>query len=111
MSDDDLWIGIDLGTQSVKVVVVDNDGKIVAQDAKDLVSVRNEKIHEQDPVQWIRQTQSALRNCLKSVNLINIRAVSTCSTSGTITVMNSKREFKAAGIMYDDQRAEEFTKR
>ena len=23
MSDDDLWIGIDLGTQSVKVVVVD----------------------------------------------------------------------------------------
>jgi sugar (pentulose or hexulose) kinase len=109
MSEDDLWIGIDLGTQSVKIVVVDNDGKIVAQDAKDLVSVRKDKIHEQDPAQWIKQTQSALRNCLKNVNLLNIRAVSTCSTSGTITVMNSKREFKAPGIMYDDQRAEEYT--
>lgn len=109
MSSDDLWIGIDLGTQSVKVIIVNNKGKICSQSSQPLDSFRDGPIHEQDPNQWIKQTKISLQHALSKVDTKKIRAISTCSTSGTIAVFNKSKGLFSTAIMYDDQRAKEFT--
>ena len=49
-SDAPLAIGIDLGTQSVRVVLVEEGGTIAASGTAPLSSIRTEGVrHEQDP--------------------------------------------------------------
>ena len=48
----DIWVGIDLGTQSVRAIAATNDGDIMGCGAYPLSSRRFENRHEQNPEDW-----------------------------------------------------------
>ncbi len=103
-----LWIGIDLGTQSTKVSIVDDAGAVAASSALPLVSRREGDRHEQDPKDWIVQAGGALATALASLppeSVGRIAGVSICATSGTITTVDAAGRPCSPGIMYDDARA------
>ncbi|RFA20827.1 FGGY-family carbohydrate kinase [Subtercola boreus] len=113
---DELWIGIDVGTQSVKVSVVDGAGALRAAAGSPLHSIREKHAggdrHEQDPQQWISATREALGDALQGIGpseKSQIGGMAVCSTSGSITLVDAEGRPVSTGIMYDDARAGELS--
>ena len=103
-----LWVGIDLGTQSAKVSIVDEAGTVVGAASAPLNSSRDGDRHEQNPQEWISAAASALKNAISRMDaswVSRISAVAICATSGTITTVDAAGRPHSAGIMYDDARA------
>ncbi len=57
-----LTIGIDVGTQSIRVVLVERDGTVVGSASAPLSSIRSDEVrHEQDPEAWWEAVAGAAR--------------------------------------------------
>ncbi|MGW2194900.1 FGGY-family carbohydrate kinase [Streptosporangium sp. NPDC001682] len=100
-----VWIGIDLGTQSVRVMAVTGDGKVLGTAARPLTSHRDGPRHEQDPEQWWRRLAAATREALRDVPPDEVRAVAVAATSGTVLLTGRDGRPLTPGLMYDDRRA------
>lgn len=99
------WLGIDLGTQSVRAVLMDSDGRMVGSGAAPLTSQRSGERHEQDPEQWWDAVCSAVRAAVRDVSPATIRGVAVDGTSGTILLTDRQGQPLTPGLMYDDGRA------
>ncbi|MEY2900614.1 MAG: hypothetical protein RL247_780 [Actinomycetota bacterium] len=107
MASDPTWLGIDLGTQSVKVVAVDSNGDIQASASAPIRSTRHGGIHEQDPQEWWEATAQCLRAVTSRVSAQSIAAVATCATSGTLVIGDAiTGDTSSPASMYDDSRAQ-----
>jgi sugar (pentulose or hexulose) kinase len=100
-----LWLGLDVGTQSIKAILIDDSGKIIASAAAPLSSMREGVIHEQDPEQWWVASQDVITKVLSAVSPEDVKAISISSTSGSLVVVDSQGKPLSRGIMYDDARA------
>jgi sugar (pentulose or hexulose) kinase len=105
-SGDPLWAGVDVGTQSLRVGVVDAGGALVGQAARGLASQRAPgRIHEQDPSTWWRALGEASRAALAGVAPERVRGIALCSTSGTVLLTDRGGAALGPALMYDDARA------
>lgn len=99
------WVGIDLGTQSIRVLAVDDDGRRLASATAALTSTRSAGRHEQDPAEWIRLTWQLLNEVTSSIDAgVSIRAIAVSGTSGTIVPMDRAGRPAGPAVMYDDRR-------
>ena len=105
-----LWLGIDLGTQSVRVLAVDEEGTIHGKGSHPLASKRDGSRHEQDPEEWWRAVVIASKAALQGLRAEAIRGVAVDATSGTILLLDERGRAVTPGLMYDDGRATEETK-
>jgi sugar (pentulose or hexulose) kinase len=99
------WLGLDLGTQSVRAVVVSPGGAVLAQDARPLTSRREGPRHEQDPEQWWSALATACRTAVADLAPQSIDALAVCATSGTVLLVDAAGDPLSPGLMYDDSRA------
>ncbi|WP_439593031.1 FGGY-family carbohydrate kinase [Microbacterium sp.] len=106
----DVWVGIDLGTQSVRVSAVSGRGVELAAAAEPLRSVRDGERHEQDPAHWLAATTQALRHAIAALPPHAFpRAVAVSGTSGTLVAVDALTGApRGMGVMYDDQRGSEY---
>jgi D-ribulokinase len=121
-----LWAGVDVGTQSLRVQVLDEAGAVMATGAAPLEGRRQAGRHEQDPEGWWQALGVACRQALSSADAAaghglagRVRALATCSTSGTFLLADAEgaapesapgRRARAPrprtpALMYDDSRA------
>ena len=106
MSDDgDLFVGIDLGTQGARALVVGADGAVAGRGGASVRSRRAGDRHEQSPRSWWEAAAGACRDALAGVPSERVRAVATCGTSGTIVLVDRDGEPATQALMYDDARA------
>jgi len=111
-SPDKAWLGLDLGTQSVRAVVVRDTGETLAIGSHKLVSRRDGPRHEQDPEEWWRAISAASGAALAALPAgLTIHGVAVDGTSGTILLTDGNGRPLTPGLMYDDARAIEETKR
>ena len=101
------WLGVDLGTQSVRVTAVSPSGAVLARAARPLTSRRDGPRHEQDPEQWWDGLCQASREAMAALGRVPIAALAVCATSGTVTLLDVAGEPLTPGLMYDDVRAGE----
>ena len=102
-----VWVGLDVGTQSVRALVVAADGSLVGRGAVALRSVRDGARHEQGPRAWWEGACAASRAALRGVAPERVGGVATCATSGTILLVDRAGAPLTPGLMYDDGRAAE----
>jgi sugar (pentulose or hexulose) kinase len=102
---DDLWVGIDVGTQSVRVLVVSGDGELAARGAAPLSGRRADDRHEQDPRTWWDALGAAARQALDGVEPSRVRGLALDATSGTVLLVDRDGIPLTPGLMYDDTRA------
>jgi sugar (pentulose or hexulose) kinase len=95
------WIGVDLGTQSVRAVVADANGRVLARATRPLASHRDGPRHEQDPQSWL----DAVDAVLAEVGHAHADGIAICSTSGTFLLTDTDGRPATAALMYDDARA------
>ncbi|HEY8472684.1 MAG TPA: FGGY family carbohydrate kinase [Natronosporangium sp.] len=101
----DLWGGVDVGTQSVRVVLVDDHGALAGRGFGTLDSTRDGRVHEQDPRQWWRVFGAACRQAIGELDPHRIRGLAICSTSGTFLLADRLGRPRTAALMYGDARA------
>ncbi|TDE15090.1 FGGY-family carbohydrate kinase [Jiangella asiatica] len=104
------WVGVDIGTQSVRVMVVDDGGRVLALGSAPLESRRRSvrmRQHEQDPHQWWEALGAASRQAFAALPGGGARAsaVAICSTSGTVLLTDDRGAPLTPALMYDDARA------
>lgn len=104
----DAWLGIDLGTQGVRVVVATADGTLLGEGSSPLTSHREGDRHEQDPEQWWSAVRTAIgRAGAAGADLRRVRGVAVDATSGTLTLLDRHGRPATPALMYDDGRATE----
>ncbi|GAA3107714.1 hypothetical protein GCM10020001_027140 [Nonomuraea salmonea] len=102
-----VWIGIDLGTQSVRALAVAGDGRVLGTGSRPLTSHRDGPRHEQDPEQWWRELAAATREALRGVPAgERVEGVAVDATSGTILLTDAEGRAVTPALMYDDRRAD-----
>jgi D-ribulokinase len=100
-----IWLGFDLGTQSVRAVALSQTGQVLGQGSHPLTSRRDGPRHEQDPEEWWRAVGFASRAALADLPASCIRGVAIDGTSGTILLVDRSGKALTSGLMYDDTRA------
>ncbi|MET9909919.1 FGGY-family carbohydrate kinase [Streptomyces sp. NPDC006476] len=99
------WLGIDLGTQSVRVLLVAADGTVLGRGSAPLGGHREGERHEQDPEEWWAGVCAASRQALGGVTGVRIGGLAVCGTSGTVLLTDPAGRPVSPGLMYDDGRA------
>lgn len=98
------WLGIDLGTQGVRAVLLDDSGIVLGRGSAALaLGRRSGSRHEQDPGQWWAALGVASRQALHGAAAPDGVAVD--GTSGTVLVQDRDGRPRSAALMYDDARA------
>jgi sugar (pentulose or hexulose) kinase len=99
------WLGIDLGTQSVRALAVTADGTVLGQGSAPLGGRREGVRHEQDPEQWWEAVRTASRCALLTLTGVRIGGLAVCGTSGTVLLTDAEGRPVSPALMYDDARA------
>lgn len=114
-----LVIGIDVGTQGVRVLVVDTQGNVHAASNSSFPFISkssSEGTSEQNPHLWWKTTQTCLISAIDelhqtSFKASDVAAISITSTSGTIVPVNGQGDPLSNAIMYNDSRSKEVVTR
>jgi sugar (pentulose or hexulose) kinase len=102
------WLGIDLGTQSVRALLVTAEGTVLGSGTTPLTNHRDGVRHEQDPGEWWEAVCSASRAALMGRGSSRAQAIgglAVCGTSGTVLLADDQGCPHTPGLMYDDGRA------
>jgi D-ribulokinase len=106
-----MWLGFDLGTQSVRAMAVSETGHVLGESSQSLTSRRDGPRHEQDPEHWWRATVAACRSIFADLPAQPIRGLAVDGTSGTIVLIDRSGNPLTPGLMYDDARASDEARR
>ena len=102
------FCGIDVGTQGVRAVVVDESGQPLGFGSAALTDdVRAGRRHEQSPEDWWVALVAAVREAVTGLTDVDIRTVALDATSGTVLVEDAGGRPRGPALMYDDGRAGE----
>src|SRR5690625_2315314 len=100
-----LFMGVDLGTQSVKVGIYDDKGLKVAFCKESLETIYgNNGYAEQKPSDWWSQLIKCVNNLKGIVDFNKIKSISACATSSTVLLVDSEMNPVTNGILWMDQR-------
>ena len=103
-----VYLGIDLGTQSVRVMAVTEEGTVAASATHPLESTRDGARHEQAPELWWRAVAHCCRSAVAALGQgTHVKGLAVDATSGTILLMDEQLRALTPGLMYDDGRARE----
>ncbi|AMW10498.1 carbohydrate kinase [Streptomyces qaidamensis] len=101
------WLGVDLGTQSVRVLLVTADGTVLGSGSAPLTGRRDGVRHEQDPLRWWAALCEASRAALGSAPPgLPVGGLAVCGTSGTVLLTDGSGRPVSPALMYDDGRAQ-----
>jgi sugar (pentulose or hexulose) kinase len=107
-----IWIGVDIGTQSVRAIAIDDVGETLGIHSVPLTSFRDGAVHEQNADDWLTGAFACISSVTAQVAAVaevqRIHAISISATSGTIVVVNEAGTPVTPGIMYDDSRGADF---
>lgn len=108
----DIYLGIDVGTGGVRVMAVDENGRVVASvsvDFGDEVAPPTAGHHEQPPEVWTRAVEKACHRILAELDRRQIRrewirALAVDATSGTLVATAASGKPVRPALMYNDPR-------
>lgn len=106
-----VWVGVDLGTQSVRALAVTATGDVAGAGSRALTGRRDGPRHEQDPEDWWTAVGAACREALRDVPAPAVQAVAVDATSGTILLTDDGGRPLTPALMYDDTRAADHVQR
>jgi len=103
------FIGIDVGTQGVRLLLVDQDGKEIYNGGEGLTLTDHSR-EEQSPEEWWQASLRLMQLMAEAVkgeisNGLAIEAICVTSTSGTVIPLDKNNEPLFSAIMYSDQRS------
>ncbi|MDI3481264.1 MAG: D-ribulokinase [Tepidanaerobacteraceae bacterium] len=110
-------IGIDVGTQGIRTIAVDERGKMIftAHEALQPSVSRKNGWKEQNPGDWEKKFKICFCRLIEGIkkegyHLSEVKAISVDGTSGTVIPIDREKKPLTDALMYNDSRATEETK-
>lgn len=104
------FIGIDIGTQGARTVLLSSEGGLVAEKEKPF-KLNERSREEQSPIEWWDTCLSILKELMKEgrqkIDMKQVQAMAVTSTSGTVIPLDKNNEPLHHALMYSDKRAAE----
>lgn len=104
------YLGIDLGTSSVKVLAINDQDQIVGDASKEYpVYFPHDKWAEQDPNDWWEQTVACIQTLVADLNIPKdgVRAISFAGQMHGLVALDQENEVLQPAILWCDNRTEE----
>jgi len=104
------FLGIDLGTSSVKVLAINDKNEIVGDVSKEYpVYFPKDKWAEQDPKDWWEQTVIAIKELIEKYNIPNngIKSIGFSGQMHGLVALGENNEVLFPSILWCDNRTEE----
>ena len=104
-----MYLGIDLGTSSVKAIIINEEQNIVAQATCELTVQRPQALwSEQDPLQWWQAVNHAVLEIKKNSPeiLASIKAIGLSGQQHGATLLDKTGNVLRPAILWNDGRAE-----
>lgn len=101
-----MYIGIDLGTSGVKVVLLDEDQHIIAITQKSLPISRPQPLwSEQNPQDWWNATNEAMLELASQQDLSGVKAIGLTGQMHGATLLDSADNVLSPAILWNDGRS------
>ncbi len=100
-----MYIGIDVGTSSVKLILMHGDGRIEATVSKDYpVSYPQTGWSEQQPEDWYNQTMAGLQALLRNVDATQVKGLSFGGQMHGLVILDAQDAVIRPAILWNDGR-------
>ncbi|MCL4142921.1 UNVERIFIED_CONTAM: hypothetical protein GTU68_029314 [Idotea baltica] len=100
------YIGLDLGTSSLKAILIDDEQRILAEHSVPLsVSRPHAGWSEQDPTDWVKATESAMTALGATHDLRNVRGIGLSGHMHGATLIDTFDTVLRPCILWNDTRA------
>lgn len=102
------FIGIDIGTTSVKLIAIDEQGSVVRSAVRDYPIYFPKTLwSEQNPEDWWSRTIDGLKELIADLDKDEIKAVSFSGQMHGLVVLDEKDQVIRPAILWNDQRTEQ----
>lgn len=99
------FIGIDLGTTSVKIIATDENGVVSKSISKEYPLYFPKPLwSEQNPEDWLKQTIIGLKELLDGLDIKEIKAISFSGQMHGMVTLDENDEVVRPAILWNDQR-------
>ena len=100
-----MYIGIDLGTSGVKVILLNEQGEVVASQTEKLTVSRPHPLwSEQDPEQWWQATDRAMKALGDQHSLQDVKALGIAGQMHGATLLDAQQRLLRPAILWNDGR-------
>ena len=100
------YLGLDLGTSSLKVILIDDDQNVLAEHVVALTVTRpHEGWSEQDPHQWFAATGEAIKEIGKKADVSGVRGIGLSGHMHGATLVDSSDKVLRPCMLWNDTRS------
>ncbi len=100
-----MYLGIDLGTSAVKVVLADADGKIILSASESYpLFIPREGWSEQNPEDWVCACKKCLQSLQAKIPLDTVAGISFCGQMHGLVCLDKNDNVIRPAILWNDQR-------
>lgn len=100
-----MYIGIDLGTSGVKVILLGEQGEVLASKTEPLTVSRPHPLwSEQDPEHWWQATDRAMKALSEHHSLAQVKALGIAGQMHGATLLDSQQQVLRPAILWNDGR-------
>ena len=101
-----MYIGIDLGTSGIKVVLSNKNGQVIATSSAELSVSRPAPLHsEQDPKEWIEALHKSMQSLLKEHSLSSVKAIGLSGQMHGAVLVDENASVIRPAILWNDGRS------
>ncbi|MBG3131169.1 xylulokinase [Proteus mirabilis] len=101
-----MYLGLDLGTSSVKAIIMNEQGDVVASHSVSLaISRPHPQWSEQDPLQWWQATQDAILQLGRSYPMDKIEAIGLSGQMHGAVLLDAQQAVLRPAILWNDGRS------
>ncbi|OIJ13854.1 xylulokinase [Anaerobacillus arseniciselenatis] len=103
-------IGIDLGTSAVKVLLMNQEGKVCDEVSKSYPLIQEKSGYsEQNPIEWVEKTTSALKELVARFDdeVANIEGISFSGQMHGLVLLDQENQVLRNAILWNDTRTTE----
>ncbi len=101
------FVGIDLGTSSVKVLLLNSNGEVVSSVTKEYpLYFPHDGWSEQNPEDWYNQTVSALKELLSNVDAKKVSSFSFSGQMHGLVMLDGDNNIIRPAILWNDSRSQ-----
>ncbi len=101
------FIGIDIGTSSVKIIVIDENGVIINSVNRSYEILYPKALWvEQRPEDWWKETHEGLKEVLKDLDRNKVKSISLSGQMHGLVTLDKNNNIIRPAILWNDQRTE-----
>ena len=101
-----MFLGIDLGTSGIKIVVIDDEGSVACSAQEGLTVSRPHALwSEQDPQQWWTALDVCMSNLANKIRMTDIQGIGLSGQMHGATLVDDKGKVIRPAILWNDGRS------